>query len=74
MPGKKKELLAKLDGYLKRVQATSAAMTQEEVHAMQNIPPEGFGGYSRPLKTGKFTEYPVNSFPKNEDPKLFKAK
>ena len=74
MPEKKKELLAKLDGYLKRVQATSAAMTQEEVHAMQNIPPEGFGGYSRPLKTGKFTEYPVNSFPKNEDPKLFHAK
>ncbi|MBT7066371.1 MAG: sulfatase-like hydrolase/transferase [Verrucomicrobia bacterium] len=73
MPGKTKELAAKLDGYLKRVKATNAAMTQEEVHAMQNIPPEGFGGYSQPLKTGKATEYPVNSFPKNEDPAIFNA-
>ena len=70
MPEKKKELVAKLDGYLKRVKATNAAMTKEEVHAMQNIPPEGFGGYSKPLKTGKATEYPVNSFPKSEDPTL----
>ena len=67
-PAKKEEMLAKLDGYLTRVQATSAAMTPEEVHAMQNIPAKGFGGRSRPEKTGLATEYPVDSFSKRESP------
>lgn len=50
------------------VQAASAAMTPEEVHAMQNIPAKGFGGRSRPEKTGLATEYLVDSFSKRESP------
>jgi len=47
---------------------TNAAMTPEEGHAMQNIPAKGFGGRSRPEKTGLATEYPVDSFSKRESP------
>jgi arylsulfatase A len=72
-PAKKKEMLAKLTGYLTRVQATPAAMTTEEVHAMQNIPAKGFGGRSRPDKTGRATEYPVDSFSKTESPAVVEA-
>ena len=75
LPEKRDELLAKLEGYLERVEAVDARMTDEEVAAMQNADTlaaeraEGWRGYSRP---GRPTEYPVSSFSDGEkDPKPY---
>ncbi|MFC1600846.1 sulfatase [Candidatus Sumerlaeota bacterium] len=69
LPEKRDELLAKMEGYLKRVRAVDARMTDEEVAAMQNADQlaaeraEGWKGYSR---RGYPTEYPVSSFSDGE--------
>jgi arylsulfatase A len=69
MPKKRDELLAKMEGYLKRVKAVDARMTEEDIEAMQNADrlaaekAEGWKGYSRP---GYPTEYPVSSFSDGE--------
>ena len=69
MPKMRDELLAKMTGYLKRVQAVDARMSEEDIQAMQNADElaadnaEGWKGHSRP---GYPTEYPVSSFPEGE--------
>lgn len=70
MPKKRDELLAKIEEYLKRVEAVDAHMTSEQIADMQNADKlaaerrDGWRGYSKP---GHPTEYPVDSFSAEEE-------
>jgi arylsulfatase A-like enzyme len=75
MPKKRDELLKKMEGYLKRVNAADAHMTPQEIADMQNAKQlssergPGWRAYTTPSQP---TEYPVKSFSAAEkDPKPY---
>jgi arylsulfatase A-like enzyme len=75
MPKKRDELLKKMEGYLKRVNAVDAHMTPQEIADMQNakqLSTERGPGWRAYTKPSQPTEYPVKSFSAEEkDPKPY---